>query len=348
MEGNLLDDGVAARPRHRPCDHHAALGWDGPLGFERIQEVFARLSSYAWWEVAIELAIIWLIVYAVVRFVQGTRAAGALKGLLLVVTMATIVALIFGRSEAFQRLAMLHDRLLALVAIALVVIFQPELRRALVRLGEARLLRSSPSELARVVNPLVEACGFLSKARFGAIIVIERDLGLRGLIEGGTDLDAELSARLLQTIFYPGSALHDLAVVVRGARVRAAGVQLPLAEPSDLPDPGLGSRHRAAVGLTKDSDAVVIVVSEETGAIRVSLRGKLSDPMTAAEMGERVVECLRGERKGPKTDRAAEPEPDLEAEAEEAFDRMQAPGDTGGSKASSKPVGSSTKPEVAS
>src|SRR6185369_12086858 len=109
-------------------------------------------------------------------------------------------------------------------------------------------------------------------ARFGALIVLERQVGLAGVAEGGTVLNADLSARLLQTIFFPGSALHDLAVIVRGKTIQAAGVQLPLAEPADMPDASLGSRHRAAVGITKECDSIAVVVSEETGSIRLADR----------------------------------------------------------------------------
>jgi diadenylate cyclase len=141
---------------------------------------------------------------------------------------------------------------------------------------------------------------YLAKAKFGAIVVIERQHGLKGLVEGGTEVDARLNRRLLQTIFFPGSALHDLAVVIRGEKIAAAGVQLPMADPGDMPDPSLGARHRAAVGLTRESDALVVVVSEETGAIRIAERGRLSSPMTGDELTEALASRLRArsEREG--------------------------------------------------
>jgi len=247
-------------------------------------EMLDRLASYSLASVVVELAVIWLLVFVVVRFVQGTRAAGALKGALLVIVVTALMVQIIGGRDAFPRLAYLYERALAVVAIGLVVIFQPELRRALVRLGETSLLRAGSAGVAAIVEPIVEACGYLSKNRMGALIVIERQVGLRGLVEGGTILDADLNARLLQTIFYPGTALHDLAVVIRGRVIHAAGVQLPLADPSDIPDRTLGARHRAAVGVSKECDALVVVVSEETGALRIAERGRLSRPMTLEEM----------------------------------------------------------------
>lgn len=260
--------------------------------FDPIRNLIERVGSYPPGVVIVELLLIGIVVYALVRFVQGTRAAGALKGLLVLLVVMLIVSRLAGGAMAFQRLALLYDRFLALVAIGLVIIFQPELRRALVRLGETPLFRTAPSEIVQVIGHLVEACSYLSKARFGGLIVIERQVGLTGLVEGGTALNADVSSRLLQSIFFPGSALHDLAVLLRGRTVVSAGVQLPLAEPQDMPDAGFGSRHRAAVGLTKECDAIAIVVSEETGTIRLAERGKLSGGLSPDELREELLNRL--------------------------------------------------------
>ncbi len=274
---------------------------------DRIQDFLNRLGSYPWWEIAVELVLIWVVVFGLVRFVQGTRAAGVLKGLLLVLVIGTLTVRLISAGDSFQRLAFLFDRLAALFAIVMVVVFAPELRRVFSRLGEAQILRpSDPAGLESVVKDIADACVYLSRQRFGAIIVLERNIGLRGLTQGGTPIDAEVTTRLLQTIFFPGSALHDLAVIIRGRRVAAAGVQLPLAEPGEMPDPSLGSRHRAAVGLSKETDAVVIVVSEETGQIRLSERGRLSRAFEEGELAAEVRKRLGGvSRKG----QAGPPEP---------------------------------------
>lgn len=250
---------------------------------ERIRSLLERLSTYEGWEVALEIGLIWILVFAIFRFVQGTRAAGALKGLLLLLILITVISRVLGGTGQFQRLGLLHDRFLALAAVGLIVIFQPELRRALVRLGETPFFRTTPKDIRFVVDQIADAADYLSRAKFGALIVVERQIGLAGLIEGGTVLNAELSSRLLQTIFFPGSALHDLAVVVRGRTIHSASVQLPLAEPTDMPQDSLGSRHRAAVGLSKECDALIVVVSEETGAIRIAERGVLSKRMKVEE-----------------------------------------------------------------
>ena len=255
---------------------------------DRLANLWDRLLSYAPLEVLVELTVIWIVVYFIIRFVQGTRAAGALKAILLILVSATVAFRVIGDADSLGRLGYLYDRFAALTAIALVVIFQPELRRGLIRLGEARLFRPRKPSGAEVIEPVVTAATYLAKQRMGAIVVLEREVGLRGLVEGGTELDARLSARLLQTIFFPGSALHDLAVLVRGSQLKAAGVQLPLADPSEMPDPSLGSRHRAAVGLTKECDAIVVVVSEETGHIRLAQRGRLSRPYDGEELARQL------------------------------------------------------------
>ena len=259
---------------------------------ERLSQLFQRIQTYPAWQIVLEVGIIWLVVYAVVRFVQGTRAAGALKGILLLIVLATLIVRIVGQREAFHRLTFLYQTFLPLAAFSLVVIFQPELRRGIIRLGEAQLFRRAGVGVGSVVDAVVEATQYLSKAKFGALIVLERESSLRGLIEGGTPIDGKVTSRLLQTIFFPGSALHDLAVVISGADIKAAGVQLPLADPEDMPEPSLGSRHRAAVGLTKESDAIVVVVSEERGAISVAERGRLMQGLTPDKLREVLLARL--------------------------------------------------------
>ncbi len=288
---------------------------------ERLEALLNRLATYSPAEVLIELAIIWIVVYAVVRFVRDTRAAGALKGLFLLIVGTYVLARILGQGHSFQRIAFLYDRFLTIAAVGLLIIFQPELRRALVRLGETPFFRQSPGELAQVVDAIVAACTYLSRAKFGAIIVLERSVKLRGLVEGGTPLNARVSAELLQTIFFPGAALHDLAVIISGNTVVSAKVQLPLADPAEMPDPRLGSRHRAAVGLSKESDALVIVVSEESGKIRLAERGRLSEALKPGELGEELIRRLRrGPRGGgrgahPQETGEEEPRGDLTGDA---------------------------------
>lgn len=275
--------------------------------FDRFTRLLERMQAYPWWQVVAEVGVIWLVVFTIIRFVQGTRAAGALKGTFILLAIATLFIRVLGGHDTFQRLKYLYDNFLTLLAVTLIVVFAPELRRGLIRLGEAPILRRGAGGAAGAPQQISLACAYLSKAKFGALIVIQRDAELRGLVEGGTPLHARLSARLLQTIFFPGSALHDLAVIVRGDEVVAANVQLPLAEPADMPDPTLGSRHRAAVGLSRECDALAVIVSEESGSISIAERGRLDRHLTADELRDELT--LRLSRRPPP--RASSPGPEI-------------------------------------
>lgn len=251
---------------------------------ENLSQLLDRFTAYSPFEVLIELAVIWVVVFLVIRFLKGTRGAGIIKGLALLLIVGTLVIRLLAQGgDHFQRIYYLYTRSLGFAAIALLVIFQPELRRALIRLGEASFFGNSQRGLEKTVDAVVEACAFLSKNRFGALIAIERQVGLGGLVEGGTQLRADVSARLLQSIFWPNSALHDLGVIIRGDQILAAGVQFPLAEAGEL-SLDLGSRHRAAVGLSNDSDCIVVVVSEESGIISIAERGQMYRDLTPDDL----------------------------------------------------------------
>lgn len=261
---------------------------------ERISQLYSRIHEYELLPVLFELAILWIIFYALYRFVRGTRAAGALKGLLFVLIIATLVLRVFAQG-VFPRLAVLYDQFLSIATIALIVTFQPELRRALIRLGEAPFFRGSVTDYNRVIDSVTDAMIFLSKNNFGAIVAIERRVGMRELIEAGRRLDADVSSHLLSTIFWPNSPLHDMGVIIRGERVIAAGVQFPLAQATDLPDEHLGTRHRAALGLTRVTDALVIVVSEETGIISIAENGRLDRRIPPEKLADELRQRLRAE-----------------------------------------------------
>ncbi len=244
--------------------------------FERLNQLSHRLLGYRqeWLEVAVELAIIWVVVYAVVRFLRGTRGARVIKGLALVLVIATLVFQVVAVENAFSRLQFLYRNFLTFITLAMVIVFQPELRRALTRLGETRFFPVTRMRRSHVIEQIVASVTYMSKNKIGGLIAIEREVGLGGLTEAGTPLDARISKELLNTIFWPGSALHDLGVVVRGDRVVAAGVQFPMAEGEHF-STELGSRHRAAIGLSQECDALVVVISEETGTISLAERGQM-------------------------------------------------------------------------
>jgi diadenylate cyclase len=263
--------------------------------FEPVRQLISRLGGYPWWEVLVEVTAIWLMVYLLWRFIRGTRAAAAVRVVIGFAIVTLLIRLLIPL-EAFSRLAYLFDNLLGIFALAVVVIFQPELRRALIRLGEADFFRPATTDVGPVVDAIVNASVFLSKNKFGAIIAIEQKIGMREFIESGRLLNADVSAALLQSIFWPNNPLHDMGVVIRGDKILAAGVQFPLAEPGDISDRQLGTRHSAAIGLTRVADAIVITVSEETGSISLAQRGQLEQWLTPealrAELTKRMVSSL--------------------------------------------------------
>lgn len=235
------------------------------------------------WEMVIELAVIWIVVFVIMRFLRGTRGARVIKGLALLLVASTLVIRVMGGEDDFERLKFLYNNFLGFMSLLLVIVFQPELRRALMRLGEASFFRGVSATQSRVVEELLKSVQYLSRNKIGGLIALEGEIGLRGITEHGTPMDARISSELLNTIFFPGSALHDMGVVVHGERLVAAGVQFPLAEAEHLPQE-LGSRHRAAIGLSQDSDALVIVVSEETGTISVAQKGQLHRNLTVDDL----------------------------------------------------------------
>ncbi len=281
--------------------------------FESLAQLADRLRGYLrteWWSVLFELAVIWVIVYLILRFLRGTRGARVIKGIAIILIVGTLTIQIFGGASQLERLNFLYSNFLAFVSIMLVIVFQPELRRALVRLGEARFFRQTGLRKARVVDELIGSISYLSRNKVGALIAIERQVGLGGIVEAGVRLDSEVTKELLNTIFWPGSALHDMGVVIRGDRLVAAGVQFPLAE-GDAVAQELGSRHRAAIGLSQEVDALIIVVSEETGTISVAERGDLTRHLTPDDLRSVLAKGMTKvtlEEPDTLTDTAVEPD----------------------------------------
>jgi diadenylate cyclase len=220
-----------------------------------------------------------------------------------VLVVGTLAVRVLGQAtDAFARLNFIYDKFLTVVAILLIVVFQPELRQAMIRIGHAWSFRAAKSQMHGVVDAVSDAVAFLSKNQFGALIAIERSARLGGLIEGGIRINAEVSARLLESIFWPNSPLHDLGVIIRGSRILAASVQFPLAEDGVL-GPEFGSRHRAAAGLSLESDCIVIIVSEETGAISIAEHGRLEHDIPREQFHAALTQRLAT---APEAEHAAE------------------------------------------
>jgi diadenylate cyclase len=241
---------------------------------ETITNYLRRVITYDPITVAIELVLIGLVVWWIMRFLRGTRGARLVKGAALLLAVVYVVIQLLPKAQRSTRLDFLYNRFLFFAFVALVVVFQPELRRALMQIGQARLFRTQAGRVEAMIQQLLAAVAYLSRNKIGALVAIERSVGLGALVESGTPLDSVVTADLLNTIFYPGSVLHDMGVVIQNGRVSAAGVQFPLAESGSV-DRSLGSRHRAALGLSEESDAVVVVVSEETGRTSLACDGQL-------------------------------------------------------------------------
>jgi diadenylate cyclase len=266
------------------------------MDFTPIQSFFRALQVIPKWRVAIELVVIALAVLSVVRFLRGTRGARMLRGIAIVlVTLYVLLQLVAGHFELY-RISFLYSKFLTFAFYAIIVVFQPELRRALLKLGETswfRGLSGGVGELGQDVDALVEAAMFCARRKIGAVIAIERDVGLASIAENGTLVNADLTAELLNTIFWPNSPLHDLGVVISNGRIMWAGVQFPMAESGEL-EKELGARHRAAVGMSQETDAVVLVVSEETGDVSIAERGQLIRKLTPDALRDLLTELLGG------------------------------------------------------
>ncbi len=258
------------------------------------------MHNNTWWEVAIELVMIGLVVYWIVDFLEGTRGERLFWGVLFVLVAGVLMLNLVAERLHLFRIAYLYKGFLFGVLVIAVTAFQPEVRRALIRIGQPRIWGGDSHKVSRAIDEVVTAARDFAAKRTGAIIVFERQVALGEFIETGVRLDARVTDELLRTIFYPGTALHDMAVIVRDDRIVAASVQLPLAEAGilkgDTDDPAsetdLGSRHRAALGITAGSDAICMVVSEETGAISMAEDGKLNRNITESQLRARLTTAM--------------------------------------------------------
>ncbi len=246
----------------------------------------------------IDIIIIAYVIYRLFVWIRGTRAVQLIKGIIVLIA-AMLIAEYFRLYTIRWILANLQTMLL----VALPVVFQPELRRALEQIGRGRFFSQSLSSLpeedmSKVIQEIIKAVKVLARNKIGALIVIERETGLNDYVESGIRINGILSSEFLINIFIPNTPLHDGAVIVRGDRVLAAGCFLPLTDSQDL-STELGTRHRAAIGITENSDAVVVVVSEESGILSLANDGKLTRYLDETTLKEMLVElCMSGETSG--------------------------------------------------
>lgn len=246
-----------------------------------------------------EILLLWVIFYHLLKLLRGTRGAQVLSGLAL--TFVAVLSLTYFLN--LHTLNWIFRTFSVNLVLAFVIIFQQEIRKALAEIGRPGILSGgSSSRNAKsndVVTPLVKAVSSLSRQKIGAIIALERAIGLKTVQATGVEIDGKVKPELISSIFFPRSPLHDGGVVIRGDRVIAAGCVFPLSQREEL-HRSLGTRHRAAIGMTEETDALVVVVSEETGTISLAFKGRLSRGLDEERL-ERMLNAVLS-RTSPRSD----------------------------------------------
>jgi diadenylate cyclase len=230
-------------------------------------------------ETVIELAIIWIIIFYAFKFLQGTRGGVVIRGLIVLLLPLLLLQMVPESWGLFDRLDKIADVVVTGLFLLLIIIFQPELRQAAVRVSQSGMFDGFKNRSTvgnTTISAIANASVFLGRNQFGGLIAIERENKVEDHVVGGQHLNAEVSTPLLQSIFWPNNPLHDLGLVINGDRVMKASVQFPLADESAMLSAELGSRHRAGVGLSMRCDALIIIISEQTGRISFADHGKLS------------------------------------------------------------------------
>lgn len=242
-----------------------------------------RRPPVGWWDL-LDIAIVSFLIYEFLKLIRGTRAVQMAVGSLFIVALFYV-----SRLAPLQTVNWMIRNMLVYLAFAAIVIFQSDIRRALAHFGQAPFFRYLNRQEAadETIEEIVVAATMLAAQRIGAIVAIEREIGMRNYIESGIPLDATLTYDLLMTIFHPGSPLHDGAAILQENRIAAAACFLPLTVNPRI-SRQLGTRHRAAIGLTEENDAVAVVVSEETGQISLALDGRIERNLTPDALRQRM------------------------------------------------------------
>ncbi len=244
------------------------------------------------WQDAVDIVLVSIIIYRILLIIKGTKAAKMLMGLLVL-----LIVSFFSKYLELYTLDWMISSFWGQVVIAVIVLFQPEIRRALAQMGETSILQSLTSaEGLKSLEEIIRATISLANKKVGALIVIERDVSLKDYIEIGVSLDSRVSKELLLSVFHPTSPIHDGAVVIKGNRIMAAGCFLPIALEADL-SKSYGTRHRAAIGITEETDAVAVVVSEETGNISVGVDGRLETYNDISSLRDKLTDLFTKPKK---------------------------------------------------
>lgn len=231
-------------------------------------------KEYSWWRDTLDIFIVAFVIYRAILIIQGTRAAQMLKGFFVII----IVYFIAQKAELLV-LNWILTNFLSSIILVIIIIFQHDIRRVLTRVGTVPFLTYSETvEESKVLDEVMKAAASLANKKIGALIVLERETGLKDYVDIGVKLEASVSKEILQSIFLPNSPLHDGAIIIQKGRITAAGALLPLTT-NPVFDKSLGTRHRAAIGLTEETDAVVVVVSEERGKVSIVEEGIITQDL---------------------------------------------------------------------
>ena len=239
----------------------------------------------------LDIFLVTLLLFYLLKFLRGTRSVQVIQGLVLMI-IGTLLVSVMANNLHLDTISWILEKFWAVIIVAIVVIFAPEMRRAFTQLGQRRFFRRFFRAEEQLLIEIVQAVTTLSKRKMGALIVIERETNLGEYVQKGVEQDAKVVSELLVSIFMPYSPLHDGAVIIQGNRITSAGVLLPLSQQTNL-SRELGSRHYAALGITEETDAAVIVLSEETGTISYARNGELTRGLDAVSL-RKILRTLYG------------------------------------------------------
>lgn len=244
------------------------------------QYLVSIVGKVTLWKMIMEISILWFIIYRIFLFLKGTKAIYLLRGIIFI-----IISFFIFQYLGFYVLSWLLTKFFAFFLLLIIVIFQPELREGLIRLGRRHIFytESDREKVEKTLKEIVSAFSIFNRKRIGALVAIKREIGLKNYIESGVIINGEVSSELLQNIFYPLAPLHDGGVIIDGDKIVAAACLFPLTFREEL-SKILGTRHRAAIGLSEESDAVVIICSEETGVISLAIGGQLTRNLTPNDL----------------------------------------------------------------
>ena len=261
------------------------------------------LTSFEWfeilrWQDVIDILIVAYLIYRILLMIRGTRTAEMMTGLFVIAGGYYVAQ----RFELYI-LSWAIRNLLGYLFLTILVLFHPEIRRMLAQVGQNTFFRHfSGIEKSQVIDEIVRSTEWLSSRRIGALIVVERGIGLKTFVNSGVNMDAEVSKELLNSIFISGAPLHDGAAIIKDNRLVAASCFLPLTLSSDI-SKELGTRHRAAIGITEETDAVVVIVSEETGSVSIAVGGEITRHLTSSELKRALKNLLGSYTKASKSTR---------------------------------------------